>query len=215
MSDSPLELRIGTSAWSCDDWVDSVYPAGAQRGDCRREVTEFVEAMDVLEDKLGPLLIQLPYYNRQAFSSADDFLKRLQPFLESLPGDHLYALETRNKNWLDQPLLDRLREHKVALALTDQAWMPAISQIMNRFDPLTGEFVYIRWLGDRKGIEAKTQNWNRLIVDRTREMETWVNYTQGFITRRGRVYGYFNNHYTGFAPGSIELFWEVWEKKMA
>jgi hypothetical protein len=25
-----------------------------------------------------------------------------------------------------------------------------------RFDPLTGEFVYIRWLGGRKGIETKT-----------------------------------------------------------
>jgi len=33
------------------------------------------------------------------------------------------------------------------------------------------------------------------------------------ILKRGiRILGYFNNHYAGFAPGSIELFYREWER---
>ena len=41
--------------------------------------------------------------------------------------------------------------------------------------------------------------------------------TSGFpiirqLLKRGiQVMGYFNNHYAGFGPGSIELFGKVWE----
>jgi hypothetical protein len=35
------------------------------------------------------------------------------------------------------------------------------------FDPVTADFTYIRWLGDRKRIEAVTQTWDKVVVDRT------------------------------------------------
>jgi hypothetical protein len=36
----------------------------------------------------------------------------------------LRAVEIRNKNWLDAKFADVLREHKVALVLTDTSFMP-------------------------------------------------------------------------------------------
>jgi hypothetical protein len=42
--------------------------------------------------------------------------------------------------------------------------------IFEKFDPVTTDFAYIRWLGDRKGIERVTKVWNRIIVDRTAQM---------------------------------------------
>jgi hypothetical protein len=27
------------------------------------------------------------------------------------------------------------------------------------------------------------------------------------------VYAYANNHYAGFAPATVALFWELWEKR--
>jgi len=45
--------------------------------------------------------------------------------------------------------------------------MPRPSQLFESFDPITADFTYIRWLGDRKGIEERTKMWDKVIVDRT------------------------------------------------
>ena len=90
--------------------------------DCDREFEQFVDTMDCLgDDKLGPILFQFPYFNRQAFKSVGEFLSRLRPFLKKLPKGYRFAVEIRNKNWLDSRFAETLREHKVALALIDQA----------------------------------------------------------------------------------------------
>ena len=54
--------------------------------DCREELADFLRAMSLLEDRLGPLLLQFPYFNKKAFARPEDFLARLTPFLEELPG---------------------------------------------------------------------------------------------------------------------------------
>ena len=71
--------------------------------DCDAEFKQFIEVMDVLGDKLGPLLLQFGYFNKKAFVGVNDFLARLRPFLKKLPKGHKFAVEIRNKNWL-QPL---------------------------------------------------------------------------------------------------------------
>lgn len=180
--------------------------------DSAPEVDEFLKAMGLLGDKLGPLLLQFPYFNKKAFARPEDFLTRLKPFLEKLPDGHKYALEVRNKGWISEPFLDLLREHKIALALIDHPWMPPVQQLLQKFDVVTAGFTYIRFLGDRKGIEEKTQHWDRILVDREREMEAWIPEIRRLLARRLTVYAYFNNHYAGFAPGSIALFREVWAR---
>ena len=39
----------------------------------------------------------------------------------------------------------------------------------------------------------------------------WIPAIDKLLERKLRIYAYFNNHYAGFAPGSIALFHEVWE----
>jgi uncharacterized protein YecE (DUF72 family) len=180
---------------------------------CDGELKEFLGAMDLLGEKLGPLLFQFPYFNRQVFASGDHFLNRLEPFLKELPSGYSFAVEVRNKGWINERFLDVLRKRNVALALIDHPWMTPVDQLMKKVDPITADFTYIRWLGDRKRIEEKTQRWNQVIVNRQREMETWVPAIDQLLERRIRVYGYFNNHYAGFAPASIALFLEVWERR--
>jgi uncharacterized protein YecE (DUF72 family) len=86
-----------------------------------------------------------------------------------LPKDHRFAVEIRNKNWLVPQFIEALRERGVALALIDQSWMPRPAQWFEKFDPITADFTYVRWLGDRKGIEKRTKVWKKVIVDRSRE----------------------------------------------
>jgi uncharacterized protein YecE (DUF72 family) len=179
--------------------------------DCDDDLQYFLETIDLMGDKLGPLLFQFGYFNKTLFKSGKEFLARLAPFLRTLPKGYRFALEIRNKQWLSAEFFDLLREHKVAYALIDQAWMPRPSEIFEKFDPITADFTYIRLLGDRKGIEKQTKIWDKVIVDRSRELMGWVNVCQRTIRRGVPTYVYVNNHYAGFAPGTIEQFQKLWK----
>jgi uncharacterized protein YecE (DUF72 family) len=161
--------------------------------DCEDDLKHFLETMHLMGDKLGPLLFQFGYFNKSAFKGGGDFMARLEPFLKKLPRGYKFALEIRNKNWLSAAFFDLLRAHSVAYALIDQAWMPRASEIFDRFDPITADFTYVRLLGDRKGIEQQTKIWDKVIVDRSRELMGWVNVCQRTIRRGVSTYVYVNN----------------------
>src|ERR1700674_5795821 len=46
--------------------------------DCDTEFKQFVEVMDLLGDKRGPLLFQFEYFNKKVFLGVNDFLARLR-----------------------------------------------------------------------------------------------------------------------------------------
>jgi uncharacterized protein YecE (DUF72 family) len=180
--------------------------------DCEAEFKEFVQTMDLLGDKLGPLLFQFGYFNKKAFVGVNDFLARLRPFLKKLPKDHKFAVEIRNKNWLVPQFLEALRERGVALALIDQAWMPRPTEWFEKFDPITADFTYVRWLGDRKGIEEQTKVWDKIIVDRRAELSEWAEILGKVHKRKIQIFAWANNHYAGFGPATVEMFQELWRR---
>jgi hypothetical protein len=53
-------------------------------------------------------------------------------------------LEIRNKQWLSAEFFELLRAHKVAYALIDQAWMPRVTEIFEKLNPITADLRYIR-----------------------------------------------------------------------
>jgi uncharacterized protein YecE (DUF72 family) len=183
--------------------------------DCEAEMADFLKVMDALGEKLGPLLLQFSYFNRKAFVGVNDFLARLVPFLKKLPKDHRFAVEIRNKNWLVPQFVEALRERGVALALIDQAWMPRPSEYFDKLDPITADFTYVRWLGDRKGIEQQTKVWDKIIVDRRQELSEWADILGKVHKRKIQILAFANNHYAGYGPGTIEQFREMWRKQMA
>jgi len=180
--------------------------------DCDAEFKDYLAAMDKLGEKLGPLVFQFGYFNKQAFSSLDGFLSRLVPFLKKLPKGHRFAVEIRNRNWLVPKLVDVLRERGVALVLTDQAWMPRPAEWFARFDPITADFTYIRWLGDRKDIEEKTKTWDKVVVDRRRDLSEWARLCVPILRRGVIVFAYANNHYEGHGPATISRFLDLWPR---
>jgi uncharacterized protein YecE (DUF72 family) len=82
-----------------------------------------------------------------------------------------------------------------------------------KFDPITADWTYIRWLGDRKSIEEQTTTWDKAIVDRTTELTSWVDFCYQIMKRGVLVYAYANNHYAGHAPSTIEQFRKLWSGK--
>jgi uncharacterized protein YecE (DUF72 family) len=181
--------------------------------DCEDDLKHFLKTMDALGDKLGPLLFQFGYFNKSKFKSQAEFLSLLKPFLKKLPKGYKFAVEIRNKNWLDARFADALRERGVALALIDQSWVPRPWEFKEKFDLITADFTYVRWLGDRKGIEQETKTWDKTIVNRKAEIAEWVSLFQKFVIRHIKVFAFANNHYGGHAPATVKLFWELWDKK--
>jgi uncharacterized protein YecE (DUF72 family) len=181
--------------------------------DCDTELAEFLSAMDILGEKLGPMVFQFPFVDRWRFPKQDTFLRVLAPFLRKLPGDRRFAVEIRNSTWLDARLADLLRECRVALVLQDVSSMPGPVELARRFDPITTDWTYIRWLGDRKEIEKLTQRWDKTVVDRTAELKSWVDYCDQVRKRGVLIYAYANNHYAGHGPTTIEQFRSLWRAK--
>jgi uncharacterized protein YecE (DUF72 family) len=168
--------------------------------------------MEILGHKLGPILLQFPQFSPAVIPDRHAFTDRLIPFLKKLPTtQQKFAIEIRNPEWLDSEFIDLLRERAIALVLPDLPYMPRPEEL--NFDPITTNWSYIRWLGDRKGIELQTTTWDKTIVDRTTELTSWVDFCYR-IKRRGiTIFAYANNHYAGHAPSTIRQFRQLWRHK--
>lgn len=149
----------------------------------------FIGTMQALGDKLAVLILQF------AYDFTPDLKDRLDGFLKALPEGPRYAVEVRNRGWLTPDLGEMLSEHNVALVLQDLHYMP-------RLDWITADFTVIRWLGRRKDIEQ----FDRIQIDRSKELKGWAERVAGFLSSGVDVYGFFNNHFAGHSPESVRQF---------
>jgi uncharacterized protein YecE (DUF72 family) len=250
---------------------------------CEAEFDEFLERMSLLGEKLGPMLLQFPKFDKWAFKSSEEFLDRLRAFLKRMThprmkqtredgapdqeketkgltqraqrsestenaekrkahalenqtgkdgapdresdreksksphatpayGAPRLAIEIRNKVWLDARFMDALREHNVALALTDTSFLPRPWEMKEKLDLVTADFAYVRWLGDRKRIEEQTKTWDKTIVERQNDLTNWVEVFKAVMTNKKvlKIFAFANNHYAGHAPDTVKQFWELW-----
>ena len=187
-----------------------------------RELDEFLDVMRGLGSKLGPLVFQFAYVPKgrepDEYATGSRFLSRLDTILERLPDDIRYVIEVRNERWVAPPLLDRLRERRIALAFIDYYTTPAMSRIAARAGATTAEFAYVRFLGHHKEMDSVVEEkfraggkrWDEVVRDRRPEMAQWIPALRALTARMTRVYAFFNNHYAGYAPGSIDLLRAMW-----
>ena len=151
----------------------------------------FFERARELGDKLGPILIQL----------GPDFMPDERPaladFLSLLPLDLQFAVEFRQRGWIDEDILALLTDHNVALALTDARWIPRKTMLSLAERP-TADFAYVRWMGPNRDIV----DYSHIQFDRTRELEAWSHVLRGLADRVKVVWGFANNHFAGHSPST-------------
>jgi uncharacterized protein YecE (DUF72 family) len=188
--------------------------------DCEAELNEFVSTMSILEEKLGPLILQFPYVAKgkdaQEYATGADFISRLKGFVRLLPKEFKWGIEIRNARWVQPPLLDILRSRDISLVFIDYYTMDPLPKLSHRSEVFTSNFVYIRFLGNRKEMETAVAqarergerecDWESLLKDRTGQMKAWITPIRQLAAKGIPIYVYFNNHYAGYAPGSVELF---------
>ena len=112
--------------------------------------------------------------------------KRLESFLDSVPADVSFAAEFRNKSWLGEAdAVDMLRRHNVALTTVDEPLLPPDTTT-------TADFAFVRWHG------RGARPWYNYRY-RQDELQEWTKKVETIATKTKKVYGYFNNHFHGFA----------------
>jgi len=151
----------------------------------------FFDRARELGAKLGPILIQL----------GPDFTPAERPalaeFLSLLPRDLQFAVEFRQRGWIDQDVLALLADHNVALALTDARWIPRRTMLSLAEHP-TADFAYVRWMGPNRDIV----DYSHIQFDRTRELEAWSRALRTLAERVKMVWGFANNHFAGHSPST-------------
>jgi uncharacterized protein YecE (DUF72 family) len=151
--------------------------------DIKADLAEFLDLMMPLQQggKLGCLLVQLPPKYTYNPGNLEEFFQALDPRFR-------YAVEFRNLTWLmpETRTLDLLQHYGVAYTNVDEPVLPPEMH-------LTADFAYFRWHGHGEDI------WFDYRYSKE-ELEPWVPKVQEAAAKVKRVYGYFNNHYHGYAP---------------
>jgi uncharacterized protein YecE (DUF72 family) len=160
----------------------------------------FLDRIAQLEDRLGPILIQLS----PGFKPNDTSRSALRQFLGTLPREFRWAVEFRHPGWLAPATLELLKSRNVALVLADGRWIRREMMAELVIEP-TADFAYLRWLGQ----ERRLIDFSRAQLDRDDDLKQWCELVTALQQRVSTVYGYFSNNYQGHAPHSVRQFQEL------
>jgi len=168
-------------------------------------LAQVLERLRPLGGKLGSLMFQFEYLNRQKMPSRDAFLERLGAFLARAPQGIPYAVEIRNPNYISEPFFRLLEAHRVGYVYLEGYFMPPIRDVFERYRPAVGDHGVIRLHGpDRKGIEEQAGGtWNRIVTPHPEGIEAALAIYEANREHAIRTFVNVNNHFEGSAPLTI------------
>jgi len=144
-------------------------------------LNKFLYRASILQNKLGPLLYQLP----PKMKRDDDILCE---FISLLPGCYRHVFEFRHKSWLNISVFNILRRYNIGFCICD---MPDIDC------PLitTSDFAYFRFHGSQKLYSSHYSNnelsqWSQKIIQLSQKVKA--------------IYIYFNNDAEAFAINNAQ-----------
>lgn len=145
--------------------------------DVRSDLADYFRRVELLGEKLGVVLWQLP-------PSLHVDTPRLRSFLKQLPREWRHAVEFRHRSWLCSEAFDVLSGFGVAAVSVSSTRMPADFTI-------TADFVYYRFHGLKDGYAH----------DYTREeLAPWADQARRALQDGRDVFVYFNNDAEARAP---------------
>ena len=152
--------------------------------DIEESLARFYNHLELLGDKLGVVLIQLPPSLSFDKNLALGFCRALRPGIR-------HTIEARHRSWCETEVLELLRSHNIAWCISDTAGRyPCLEAV-------TADFAYLRLHGPTKlyaseYTEDDLQNWAAKI--RSWDVDTYL---------------YFDNDFSGFAVKNARRMKEI------
>lgn len=174
----------------------------------------FLDSLEPLHDRLGPLMFQFEYLNKKKMPSRDAFLDRLAEFFDRAPDGFQYAVETRNPNYLSDEYFGFLRERGLAHVFLEGYYMPPIGEVSGKHGTATASYSIVRLHGpDRQAMEKATKKaWNRIVEPRDHGIRSAIDIVRRNADQAVTTYLNVNNHYEGSAPLTIQRFLDALDK---
>jgi uncharacterized protein YecE (DUF72 family) len=150
--------------------------------DPENALQNFLPRAQALQDKLGPILFQLPPRWRLN-------LERLETFLQALPRPHRYAFEFREPSWNTESVYATLRRHNAAYCIFELDCFTSPLEV-------TADFAYVRLHGPGGKYQgcytgASLRQWAKWIEQQS---------------KLRAIYIYFDNDQAGYAArNALEL----------
>ena len=165
----------------------------------------FIHSIEPLLDKVGVLMFQFEYLNKQKMNSLKEFLEKLQQFRSSIDKSIPIGIEIRNPNYLKEEYFQFLLDNNISHVFLQGYYMPKITEVFNNFKNLLTNTTVIRLHGyDRKGIEKGANNqWNKIIQSKDDELPAIIEMIKTLNSKESDLYLNINNHYEGSAPLTI------------
>jgi uncharacterized protein YecE (DUF72 family) len=107
---------------------------------------QFARPLRRYEGRLATLIFEFGTFNKSTFPTPADFMARLDPFLESLPGGFRYAVEIRNPEYLSLEYFDLLATRNVAHVFNAWTRMPGLDEQSHLAEAFTADFTVARAL---------------------------------------------------------------------
>jgi len=144
--------------------------------DAQEPLERLINKIEILDQKLGPILFQLPpnwHVNKE----------RLKEFIKVLPSGYQYVVELRHESWYTQEIYDILKKYNIALCFHD---------ITGKKTPqiVTADLIYIRFHGPMGYYQGKYSN---------SELNWWAKRINDWSKKNFVIYVYFNNDAYGYA----------------
>jgi uncharacterized protein YecE (DUF72 family) len=193
-----LPTESAVENWRRETPADFCFAAKASRllthmkrlRDAETALITYLDRMELLRRKLGPILFQLPpnwHLN----------VERLEEFLGVLRmRQHQYVFEFRDPTWYAEPVYRLLRQHQVALCIHDWGAQQSARE-------LTADFTYVRF----HGISGR---YGGSYTDEM--LRTWADQICKWMPQLRRIYVYFNNDQGGHAVKNAQVLGRLLEK---
>lgn len=151
--------------------------------DPQNALENFVPRVEVLGNKLGPILFQLPPKWRVN-------VERLEEFLSVLPRKHRYAFEFREPSWHTQRVYEVLRRDNAAFCIYHLFGFESPIEV-------TADFAYVRLHGPDGPYQGSYSH---------QQLRVWAERIREWRRTLKAMYVYFDNDQAGYAAqNALEL----------
>ncbi len=171
----------------------------------------FLEALSPLRPKLGPVMFQFEYLNKQKMPSKELFIERFGEFIDAAPKGYQYAVEIRNPNFFSTAFFDFLKDRGSASSTSRSSTCrrsERSSRSSSRRRPRSRSSGSTAGTGSRsKGKPGRSGT--RSSPPSPEASQSAAKIVRANAKKRVLTYLNLNNHYEGSAPLSIGRFLDV------
>ncbi len=166
----------------------------------------FLNSLKPMHPKIGLLMFQFEYLNKQKMNSQSEFIEYFSGFIENCDPDFTYCIEIRNPYYLNKKYFEFLKQYNLGHVFLQGYFMPDIAQIYQKYRSLIETVSAIRLHGpNRSDIEEKSKgDWSKIYAPKDDELSRITKIIEEIHSKNLDVYVNVNNHYEGSAPLTIE-----------